>query len=51
VREIGTSWRQQAPQPLRQEIVLPASAALDHRVDQPCSAGSTAVAGTARSAR
>ena len=35
VRDTGTSWRQQAPQPLRQEIALPALGRVDHRVHQP----------------
>src|SRR6185437_11534041 len=51
VREIGTSWRQHAPQPLRQEIGLPmsalcASAAATTAFTSPCSAGTTSAAGT-----
>ena len=46
VRETGTSWRQQAPQPLRQEIALPASAASTTAFTRPCRAGTTSAAGT-----
>ena len=49
VRDTGTSWRQQAPQPLRQEIRPAAalrSAASTTAFTSPCRAGTTSAAGT-----
>src|SRR5918993_4166599 len=46
-RDTGTSWRQHAPQPLRQEIGLPISAASTTAFTSPCRAGTTSAAGTA----
>ncbi len=39
VRDTGTSWRQQAPQPLRQEMAWPASAASTTAFTRPCKRG------------
>src|SRR5471030_3453736 len=49
VRDTGTSWRQHAPQPLRQEIAWPLSAAETIAFTSPCRAGTISRAGTAAS--